>query len=247
MKRHIAAWGFPMPRLPRFDIADVPQHVLQRGRGGDTCFFSPDDYQCYLTQVLHASRRWQCAVHAYVLMPDHVHLLVTPSRLGALAGMMQSVGRNYVNYVNVKHRRTGTLWEGRYKSCLVDAEHYLLTCHRYIELNPVRAGLVGEPSAYPWSSYRCNALGDIDALIVPHTRYLSLDLDEEERLRAYRRLFADDITQESLEEIRTYIQQQRVLGSAAFQMQAQARLGRYAKARPPHRPRRDPGMSVPGH
>ncbi|HTC28344.1 transposase [Dyella sp.] len=231
-----------MPRLPRFDIAGVPQHVLQRGRGGDACFFSPDDYQYYLTQLLHASQRWQCAVHAYVLMPNHVHLLVTPSRLGALAGMMQSIGRNYVNYVNMTYRRAGTLWEGRYKSCLVDAEHYLLVCYRYIELNPVRAGLGGEPSAYPWSSYRCNALGDIDSLIEPHAQYLALDWDEEERLQAYRQLFANDISRENLEEIRTYVQQQRVLGSPAFQMQVEARLGRYAKARPPHRPRRGPDM-----
>jgi putative transposase len=235
-----------MPRLPRFDIAGVPQHVLQRGRGGDACFFSHDDYHCYLAQLLHASQRWQCAVHAYVLMPNHVHILVTPSRLGALAGMMQSIGRNYVNYVNMTYRRAGTLWEGRYKSCLVDAEHYLLTCYRYIELNPVRAGFAGEPSAYPWSSYRCNALGDIDALIEPHAQYLSLGWDEEERLQAYRHLFANDISGAGLAEIRTYVQQQRVLGAPAFQMQVEARLGRYAKARPPHRPRRAPDMSVPG-
>jgi putative transposase len=235
-----------MPRLPRFDIAGVPQHVLQRGRGGNACFFSQDDYQCYLMQLLHASQRWQCAVHAYVLMPNHVHLLVTPSRLGALAGMMQSIGRNYVNYVNMTYRRTGTLWEGRYKSCLVDAEHYLLMCCRYIELNPVRAGVAVEPSVYPWSSYRCNALGDIDALISPHAQYLSLGWDDEERLQAYRDLFADDIGRANLEEIRTYVQQQRVLGSSAFQMQVEARLGRYAKARPPHRPRRVPDMLAPG-
>lgn len=231
-----------MPRLPRFDIAGVPQHVLQRGRGSNACFFSTDDYQCYLTQLLHASQRWQCAVHAYVLMPNHVHLLVTPSRLGALAGMMQSIGRNYVNYFNMTYHRTGTLWEGRYKSCLVDAEHYLLMCYRYIELNPVRAGVAVEPSVYPWSSYRCNALGDIDALIEPHAQYLSLGWDDEERLRAYRDLFANDISRASLDEIRTYVQQQRVLGSPAFQMQVEARLGRYAKARPPHRPRRVPDM-----
>jgi putative transposase len=236
-----------MPRLPRFDIAEVPQHVLQRGRAGDACFFSPDDYQCYLTQLLHASQRWQCAVHAYVLMPNHVHLLITPSRLGDLAGMMQSIGRNYVNYVNVTYHRTGTLWEGRYKSCLVDAEHHLLMCHRYIELNPVRVGLADEPSTYPWSSYRSNALGDIDALITPHERYLSLAEREEEHLLAYRQLFANDISQENLEEIRTYVQQQRVLGSSAFQMQVEARLGRYAKARPPHRPRRSADGVAPDH
>jgi putative transposase len=231
-----------MPRLPRFDIAGVPQLVLQRGRGGNACFFAQEDYQCYLNQLMHASQRWQCAVHAYVLMPDHVHLLITPSRLGALAGVMQSIGRNYVNYINMTYRRAGTLWEGRYKSCLVDAEHFLLTCYRYIELNPVRAGLKLEPAAYPWSSYRCNALGDIDPLISPHVQYLALGHSEEERLLAYRLLFATDIDCESLDEIRTYVQQQRVLGAPAFQMQVETRLGRYAKVRPAHRPRRGADM-----
>jgi putative transposase len=236
-----------MPRLPRFDMAGVPQHVLQRGRGGHACFFSTEDYQFYLTQLLHASHRWQCAVHAYVLMPNHIHLLVTPSRLGSLAGMMQSIGRNYVNYINMTYRRAGTLWEGRYKSCLVDAEHYLLMCHRYIELNPIRAGFVVESSAYAWSSYRCNALGDIDPLITPHATYLSLGEDEEERLQAYRSLFANDIEQHSLEEIRAYLQQQRVLGTSTFQMQVQARLGRYAKVRPAHRPRRSTDRVSPDY
>lgn len=228
-----------MPRSPRFDLAGVPQHVIQRGHGRTQCFFSPADYRCYMTQLVHASRRWQCAVHAYVLMDNHVHMLVTPSTLGALASMMQSIGRNYVSYVNATYRRSGTLWEGRYKSCLVDADEYLLTCYRYIELNPVRAGLVGEPSAYPWSSYGFNGLGDHDPLIVPHTQYVALGCDTEERLRAYRRLFASDIDKARLDEIRTYIQQQRALGSSAFQDQIENTLGRYARARPAHRPRRD--------
>lgn len=228
-----------MPRLPRFDLAGVPQHVIQRGHSHALCFFAPADYRCYLTQLLHASRRWQCAVHAYVLMSNHVHLLVTPSTVGALANMMQAIGRNYVSYINVSYRRSGALWEGRFKSCLVDADEYLLTCHRYIELNPVRAGLVGEPSAYPWSSYGCNALGDSNSLIIPHTQYLALGSGHEERLRAYRLLFSSDIDSAHLQEIRTYIQQQRALGSPAFQNYIESVLGRYAKARPAHRPRRN--------
>jgi putative transposase len=227
-----------MPRSPRFDVAGVPQHVIQRGQGRMQCFFAQADYRCYKTQLLHASRRWQCAVHAYVLMSNHVHLLVTPSTVGALGSMMQAIGRNYVSYINATYRRSGTLWEGRYKSCLVDAEEYLLTCYRYIELNPVRAGLVGEPSAYPWSSFGFNALGEDDPLIIPHSRYLALGSDHEERLRTYRQLFATDIGGERLAEIRTYIQQQRALGSPVFQDWITSVLGRYAKARPAHRPRR---------
>ncbi|QAU23264.1 transposase [Dyella sp. M7H15-1] len=227
-----------MPRSPRFDVADVSQHVIQRGLSRAQCFFAPADYRCYMTQLLHASRRWQCAVHAYVLMNNHVHLLVTPSTVGALASMMQAIGRNYVSYVNATYHRSGTLWEGRYKSCLVDTDDYLLSCYRYIELNPVRKGLVDEPSAYPWSSYGCNALGNSDPLIIPHMQYLALGNEKEERLRAYRRLFAADIDNKRLEEIRTYIQQQRALGSPAFQNWVESVLGRYAKARPAHRPRR---------
>lgn len=225
-----------MPRAPRFDLAGVPQHVIQRGHG--QCFFSAVDYRCYLAQLLHASQRWQCGVHAYALMSNHVHLLLTPTNVGALASMMQSLGRNYVSYVNATYRRSGSLWEGRYKSCLVDSEDYLLSCYRYIELNPVRAGLVGEPSAYAWSSYGANALGDKDPLIVPHARYLALHGVQEERLRAYRQLFAGDIEAERLQEIRTYIQQQRALGSPAFQEWVEQVLGRYARVRPAHRPRR---------
>src|SRR5579859_5180272 len=130
-----------MPRLPRFDLPYVPQHIIQRGHGGTACFYTPADYRCYLMQLLHASRRWECDVHAYVLMPNHVHLLVTPPRVGALASLMQAIGRNYVSYFNAMYRRSGTLWEGRYRSCLIGVD-YLLTCQRYIELNPVRAGLI---------------------------------------------------------------------------------------------------------
>lgn len=235
-----------MPRSPRFDLAGVPQHVIQRGHDHMQCFFTPADYRCYLAQLQYASRRWQCAVHAYVLMSNHVHLLVTPSTVGALANMMQAIGRNYVSYINATYRRSGTLWEGRYKSCLVDADHYLLTCYRYIELNPVRVGLVSEPSVYPWSSYGFNALGDRDPLIIPHSHYLALGGVHEARLRAYRQLFASDIDGDCLREIRIYIQQQRALGSPAFQQQVEHALGRYARTRPAHRPRRDPATLIGG-
>ncbi|GAB2585651.1 transposase [Dyella jejuensis] len=228
-----------MPRLPRFDIANVPQHVIQRGHGGNPCFFAAMDYRCYLTQLLHASRRWECSVHAYVLMSNHVHLLVTPSRLGAMANMMQAIGRNYVSYFNATYHRSGTLWEGRYKSCLIDAD-YLLTCQRYIELNPVRAGLTGEPSGYPWSSYGSNALGDADPVVVPHMEYAALGSSPDERMRAYRQQFLVDIGPEVLTEIRAYIQQQRALGSPSFQARVETMLGRYARTRPAHRPRRTP-------
>ncbi|GLQ90190.1 transposase [Dyella flagellata] len=228
-----------MPRASRFDLAYVPQHIIQRGHEGSECFYSPTDYRSYLVQLLHASSRWECAVHAYVLMPNHVHLLVTPSRVGALAHMMQGIGRNYVSYFNATYHRSGALWEGRYKSCLVGSD-YVLSCQCYIELNPVRSGLVGEPSFYPWSSYACNALGMPDPVVVPHAEFVALGNYRDQCMRAYRQLFAGDIEPAVLREIRTYIQQQRALGSSAFQARVEAMLGRCAKARPAHRPRKQP-------
>lgn len=132
-----------MPRPPRLDIAGVPQHVMQRGHDRQACFFWDADYRCCLTHLLEASRLSQCAIHAYVLMTNHVHLLVTPPYVGAITRMMQVLGRRYVGYINASYRRSGTLWEGRYKACLVDSEGYLLTCYRYIELNPGASKILG--------------------------------------------------------------------------------------------------------
>jgi putative transposase len=232
-----------MPRSPRFDLAHVPQHIIQRGHDGEECFRLPADYRCYLAQLLHASRRWGCSVHAYVLMRNHVHLLVTPPRVGALASMMQAIGRNYVNYFNTMYRRSGTLWEGRYKSCLIGAE-YVLTCQRYIESNPVRSGWVSEPLAYPWSSYGSNVLGASDPVVVPHAQYLALGQSSEQRAQAYRALFQRDIDPNVLRDIRAYVQQQRALGSPVFQSWVEATFGRHAKVRPAHRPRRQVEVEV---
>jgi putative transposase len=170
-------------------------------------------------------------------MRNHVHLLVTASYVGALASMMQSIGRNYVGYFNTLYQRSGPLWEGRYRSCLVDAD-YLLACQRYIELNPVRAGIVGEPSSYPWSSYGCNALGIDDPVVVPQMAYLELGNYPEQRMREYRQLFTVDIEPSVLRDIRMYIQQQRALGSVTFQGWVKTMLGRHAATRPAHRPRK---------
>jgi putative transposase len=225
-----------MPRQPRPDLAGVPQHVVQRGNDRQACFFEDADYRAYLTGLREASLRYGCLVHAYVLMTNHVHLLLTPSARGGVSRMMQWLGRNYVGHVNVRYRRTGTLWEGRYKSCLVDTDHYLLTCYRYIELNPVRAAMVATPGEYRWSSYHANADGAGDPLIRFHPEYLRLGPDLAARQRAYRTLFDDVLTPERVTEIRAYLQQQRVLGSEPFQRQVEAMLGRCAQVRPAHRP-----------
>ena len=170
-------------------------------------------------------------------MTNHVHLLVTPAEQGAVSRMMQMLGRNYVTHVKARYRRTGTLWEGRYKSCLVDSEEYVLACYRYIELNPVRAGMVVKPSEYRWSSHRCNASGEPDPLVRPHAEYLALGSGSSPACVPYRALFADELSDERLLEIRAYVQQQKALGGAGFQSQIETALGRHVQIRPAHRPR----------
>ena len=225
-----------MPRQPRPDLAGVPQHVVQRGNDRQVCFFEDVDYRAYLTGLREASLRYGCAVRACVLMTNPVHLLLTPSARDGVSRMMQLLGRQYVGYVNARYRRTGTLWEGRYKSCLVDTDRYLLTCYRYIELNPVRAAMVATPGEYRWSSYHANAHGASDPLVSSHPEYLRLGHEPAARQQVYRTLFDEVLTPERVAEIRTYLQQQRALGSERFQRQVEAMLGRCAKVRPAHRP-----------
>ncbi|MGN8200541.1 transposase [Salinisphaera sp. RV14] len=206
-----------MPRLPRFNLSGVPQHVIQRGNNRQACFFDEDDYLFYLECLQTAAGVSGCDVHAYVLMTNHVHLLVTPHRDRAVSRMMQSVGRRYVGQVNRRHERTGTLWEGRYRASPVESERYLLACYRYIELNPVRAqGMADMPDDYRWSSYHANALGRGDAWLTPHSLYNALGPTAAARQHAYRELFRIPLTAETEHEIRLSARQGVVLGSEAF-------------------------------
>ena len=191
-----------MARLPRFVIPDQPQHVIVRGNNRSEIFCADADYLFYLEKLQQACDKHDCIIHAYVLMTNHVHLLITPQTEEGLGKVMQMLGRYYVQYYNFTYQRTGTLWEGRYRATLIDSEAYLLTCMRYIELNPVRAGMVAHPSEYPWSSYRCNALGQANILVLPHVEYVRLGKADEDRLSAYRQLFKHRIAENSLDEIR---------------------------------------------
>lgn len=179
-----------------------------------------------------------CDLHAYVLMDNHVHLLVTPSREKCVARMMQKLGRQYSGTFNARHGRTGTLWEGRYKSCLVDNETYVLHCHRYIDLNPVRARMIDDPAAYRWSSCAAHCAGQQDSLLAPHACYTELGKSPQERGLAYRAILDEVLSEDTLRDIRMYLQQQRALGSNAFQAMVQARTRRFAGTRPAHRPRK---------
>jgi putative transposase len=225
-----------MARPPRFDVPGIPQHVVQRGNNRLPCFLDDDDRQRYLQCLLQALPRYRCRLHAYVLMDNHAHLLLTPDEAGALSRLMHAFGRNYAGLFNRRHDRTGTLWEGRFKACLVERGRYFLACSRYIELNPVRAHMVALPGRYAWSSFRANAGGAADPLLTPHPEYLALGCDSAARASAYRALFAQGLSGRHVDEIRTYLQQQKPLGSKRFRAWVESRAGRFATARAPGRP-----------
>ncbi|HWE43217.1 MAG TPA: transposase [Gemmatimonadaceae bacterium] len=191
-----------MPRTPRLVAAGQPMHIIQRGNNRTSVFVDRADRERYLRMLHHASRRERCAIHAYVLMTNHVHILATPDGKRGPARMMQALGRWYVPYFNARHRRTGTLWEGRYRSRLIDSERYLLACSRYIEMNPVRAGLVVVPGAYRWSSFRGNGEGAPDYLVTAHPAYRALGASPAERRAAYRALFSVPLEEAEVSAIR---------------------------------------------
>lgn len=214
-----------MPRPRRHHIAGVPLHVIQRGNNRKPCFYTKRDYTVYLDKLRHYADEFCVAIHSYVLMTNHVHLLLTPTTTRGVSQLMQSLGRYYVRYVNDNYERTGTLWEGRFKDSLVDSTRYLLAVSRYIELNPVRAHMVKHPAEYPWSSYRRNALSWRIKLMTPHQVYLALGSSNGERQRNYRARFNDAIPDYTLNEIRTAINKSWVLGPGKFKREIEDQLG----------------------
>jgi len=215
-----------MARLPRIVVPGQALHIVQRGNNRQPCFFADDDYRYYLDCLTEAAARYGGQVHAYVLMTNHVHLLLTPQSPETPSMLLQSIGRRYVRYVNQLYRRSGTLWEGRYKSALIDSDRYLLTCSRYIELNPVRARMVGHPGDYPWSSYRSNTGEAETPLISPHPLYLALGRSPAARCLAYRALFERHIDSQDLLAIREATEAGVVLGTDRFKEQIEETLQR---------------------
>ncbi len=213
-----------MPRKPSFYMPGVPVHIVQRGNNKNAIFFDEIDYAAYLEWLKEALKRYDCQLYAYVSMTNHVHLLVTPNTKESISRMMQYVGRRYVPYINHQYNRTGTLWEGRYKSSLVQEEPYLLACMRYIELNPVRAKMVKTASDYQWSSYHFNALGQEDELMTEHPLYLSLGQNELSRKKAYRSLFSKHMADDQTEEIRAAWQTGAPLATDHFKAQIEKTL-----------------------
>lgn len=228
-----------MARKPRFTLPGYTQHIIQRGLDRKACFFAPADCRLYLELLQEAATLYDCHVHAYVLMTNHIHLLATPHQTCGVSFMMQRLSQRYVRTINRNYRRTGTLWEGRYKSGLIDTEQYLLTCMRHIELNPVRANMVTHPSDFTWSSYRHNGQDEMDTVIKQHPLYRQLDHEPAARRAAYRALFASHIEPGLLDEIRHTVNQELVLGTGKFKQQIEDMLGRQADEKPRGRPRKE--------
>jgi putative transposase len=226
-----------MPRMKRLCIPGYPMHIVQRGNNRPPCFHRDQDYVMYLNSLAEMSTKYEVDVHAFVLMTNHVHILVTPTTSDGASRMMQQVGRKYVQPFNKYNQRSGTLWEGRFHSTLIDSETYLFTCYRYIELNPVRAHMVNIPDDYRRSSYRVNALGSKSTLIKPRQELLLLSKDRDLRLERYRRIFSSGGTEDNFDAIRFGTNKGLPVGSVQFREKIEATLDVSLGSGIPGRPR----------
>jgi putative transposase len=214
-----------MPRKPRFYLPGIAVHIVQRGNARQAVFFDDSNYRAYLNWLFEGASKHGCSVHAYVLMTNHVHLLATPDSKDSISRMIQFVGRNYVTYINNQFGRSGTLWEGRHKGSLINSSEYALACYRYIEMNPVRAGMVDTPGEYPWSSYQANAYG-VNSRLSPLQEYKDLARTDEERQYAYRELFRSNLGPDKIHSIQSSVQTGTPLGNDIFKGQIEVMLGR---------------------
>ena len=228
-----------MPRRARVILPGTPLHLIQRGNNRAACFFDDQDYQFYLEWLAEYARGTGCSVHAYVLMTNHVHLLVSGKTSRSVGTMMKRLGQRYVQYVNRTYRRSGTLWEGRFRSCLTREEAYVLACYRYIELNPVRAGMVQKAADYPWSSFKANAYGKEDQLTRPHPVYLALGANDGERRQAYRGLFRQALEPADMQSLRTGINLCVPVGADRFKAQIERQLQQRISYKPRGRPKKE--------
>jgi len=227
-----------MPRRARLALAQIPWHIVQRGNNRAACFFEPADYRHFLEDLRELAEPCACEVHAYVLMTNHVHLVLTPATTTGPAQLMKALEQRHAQYINRRYGRTGTLWQGRFRSSIVQSDAYVLACCRYVELNPVRAGMVKDPSDYRWSSYRANGAGEFSPIIRPCPAYLALAPTLDERLQTYRALFGSHAEAEALTSIRVALNANAVLGEANFVAAVSTTLGRHVLKRPVGRPAR---------
>lgn len=224
-----------MPRRARCYLPGFPYHIVQRGNNREACFIEPENYETYLELWKEVVRRYDVKVHAYCLMTNHIHFLATPETETGLSNTSRVVGSRYAQYMNKRYRRTGTLWEGRHRSSLIQQDEYLLACYRYIELNPVRAGMVSRPEEYPWSSHGANAWGD-KSWVIPHDVFLALADEPGIRREIYRGLFATEQSEECLSLFRNAAHYCQPVGDDRFRVQIEAnygvKLGQMARGRP---------------
>jgi putative transposase len=221
-----------MARVARLVFPGVALHIIQRGNNRNACFAHDSDYLTYLSTLRQLSVKHECMVHAYCLMTNHVHLLLTPSRAEACGLLMRDLGRSYVLYFNRRHDRSGTLWEGRFRSCIAESSRYVMACYRYIELNPVRAGMVGDPGDYAWSSHAANVGLRPDPMLAPHCEYLAL-ANVASPQAAYRGLFEQSLDERMVRAIREATNGGYPLASDAFIASRLAPLGlRTQRGRP---------------
>jgi REP-associated tyrosine transposase len=215
-----------MARFPRLVIPGQPMHVVQRGNNRQATFFADEDYRVYLDAIEKAIEKYPVDIHAYVLMTNHVHLLLTPHKEIALSRFIQAVGRRYVRYVNGVYKRSGTLWEGRYKSAIIDTDEYLLKCYRYVEMNPVRAGMVERPNEYQWSSFHRNALGKESCVIKSHQQYKMLGDTEIGRQEVYLSFFSNYLSADDVAVIREGTIKTSIIGHSRFSEEVEQMLDR---------------------
>jgi putative transposase len=225
-----------MPRRARLSLPGIVWHIVQRGNNRTDCFHTDADFIFYLEHLGRLSEKFRCAVHAYVLMANHVHLLLTPEERESAPALMKHLGQCYAQYANRSYGRSGTLWEGRFRSCLMQGDANVLACYRYIELNPVRAGIVTAPDQYVWSSYRSNAIGEIVPWLRPHKQYLLIGPDREARVSSYRHLFDLRLEEEWIAKIRRATNGNYALGDQRFEKRIERLLGQRAAWRKPGRP-----------
>jgi len=214
-----------MPRRQRICPAGMPQHIIQRGNNRQVCFHDFADRTAYLAFLSKYRKEHEVDIHAWVLMDNHTHLLVTPKTDESLSLFMKALGQRYAQYFNHEHDRSGTLWEGRFKSCLVDTESYFLQCQRYIELNPVKAGMVNYAGDYRWSSYQCHAYGLTAKWHTPHDCYLNYHPDPDRRLASYRSFIASTPPPGTDDLIFYTAIAGKALGTEAFREEMNARFG----------------------
>ena len=231
-----------MARLPRYVIPSQPQHIIQRGNNRQVIFAADADYQFFRDALIDAAAKHGLLIHAYVWMTNHIHLLATPQYEDSISKVFQSVGRKYVQYFNFTYKRSGTLWEGRYRATIVDSEQYLLKLMRYIELNPVRANMTQHPADYPWSSYVFNAEGKLGLnsdWLVPHNEYLRLGQNDVERQVAYQQLLNVNLSTNDLVQIRECTHKGWALGSLRFIDEIEHLTNRQASSKGIGRPKKE--------